>query len=505
MNMTFDDLGLSEATLSAVKRLGYTDPTPVQAQVIPLALQGGDVVATAQTGTGKTAAFALPIVERVGRSNRGKSPLALVVSPTRELAQQIEKVCNTLARATGHRTLTVVGGMPYGPQIKRLKSGVDILIATPGRLFDLMDRRVVDLGQIEMLVLDEADRMLDMGFWPTMEQVIAATPDTRQTMLFSATIERRVMENLEGVLNEPSYVEIAHRGETADQVEQYIAPITQSRKPDLLRAVLEERGNEHIIVFARTKSRADTCARFLCDAGYQAEAIHSDKSQGQRRHALDNFKRGRTSILVATDVLARGIDVSGVEHVINYDLPDCPEDYIHRIGRTGRAGKAGDAISFVSSDTRRLLQDIEKLIGKKIPAIELESFELEKIDLSAKKGGNGNRHSSRYHQGSKSSAHRNNSSNGDAAGRGGDRSHAGRPNRKPAEGTARVAHPSGSARRDGHSTTARPSGPGAGNTAKGARKGNGSGANANHDNRPGRSRRAETPAAFGKYSSNRSR
>ena len=375
MNTSFQGLGLSEATLSAVKRLGFTTPTPVQEQAIPLVLAGRDVVATAKTGTGKTAAFALPIIDRVGRSKSAGAPKVLIVSPTRELAQQIDHVCFTLAKASRHRVLTVIGGTSYKGQIDRLKRGIDILIATPGRLFDLMERHVVRLDDVEVLVLDEADRMLDMGFWPTMKKIVAATPRTRQTLLFSATIDRKVMQNIDPILNDPAFVEIAHRGETADTVDQYIMPTAQTEKPGLLRAVLRDKGAERIIVFTRTKSRSDACTRQLQKAGFCAESIHSNKSQAQRKRALDNFSKGRTSILVATDVLARGIDVAQVEHVINYDLPDCPEDYVHRIGRTGRAGEAGHAISFVSPDSKGLLQDIEKLIGEELPLLSIDGYD----------------------------------------------------------------------------------------------------------------------------------
>ena len=392
---SFAGLGLSKAALSAVKKLGYTDPTPVQEQTIPLVLEGRDVVAAASTGTGKTAAFLLPTMSTLPRAQRGCGPKMLVVSPTRELASQIGDVCFKICRETGHFMTSVFGGTKYGPQIKSLRRGVDILIATPGRLNDLMERGVVDLSGIEVLVLDEADRMLDMGFLPDMKKIIAKTPAERQTLLFSATIDRKVMKNVGDMLRNPELVEIAHRGQTAATVEQYVMPITQGKKPELLRAVLEEKGSERIIVFARTKNRTEECMEQLRAAGFRAESIHSDKSQFQRKRALDNFTKGKTSILVATDVLARGIDVSGVDHVINFDLPDAPEDYVHRIGRTGRAGEAGYAISFVSRETRNSLRDIERLIGTNIPFMELEGYELDPAVLAGKpkgakrSGGNG--------------------------------------------------------------------------------------------------------------------
>ncbi len=355
--------------------MGFTAPTPVQEQAIPLALEGRDVVAAATTGTGKTAAFALPLIERIGHAKHPGSPRALVVSPTRELAQQIDAACTELAKGSGHRMLTVVGGMPYKGQLAKLKKGIDILVATPGRLYDLMERGDVKLKDVEVLVLDEADRMLDMGFWPTMKKVVAATPKTRQTLLFSATLDRKVMQNVSPILKDPVFVEVAHKGETADTVDQFIIPIGQMKKPELLRAVLEERGAERVIVFTDTKTRSEICMNQLKRAGYRVDSIHSDKTQSQRKRALDSFSKGTVDILVATDVLARGIDVSNIEYVVNYDLPDNPEDYVHRIGRTGRAGETGYAISFVSPEAKPELLEIEKLLGKKIPSMKLESYD----------------------------------------------------------------------------------------------------------------------------------
>ena len=377
---SFAELGLSDAALRAVDRLGYENPTPVQEQAIPHIMAGRDLIAAASTGTGKTAAFLLPTMSQLaprprGRESRGRVPRMLVVSPTRELAQQISRTCMKVSRCTGHYVTTVFGGTPYGPQIRELRDGTDVLIATPGRLMDLMERGVVDLSGIGVLVLDEADRMLDMGFLPDVTAIVEKIPAERQTLLFSATIDESIQNNLGSLLHDPAIVEISRNGETAKTVTQYIMPIANSRKPELLRAVLEEKGHKRVIVFARTKNRTEECAKALCEAGYAAESIHSDKSQAQRRRALDGFRRGKTDILVATDVLARGIDVTGVDYVVNFDLPDMPEDYIHRIGRTGRAGEEGFAISFVTRESRRTLADIEKLIDKQIPFMELESFE----------------------------------------------------------------------------------------------------------------------------------
>ena len=373
----FDELGLSETALQAVARLGYETPTPVQEQAIPLALEGRDLIAAAKTGTGKTAAFSLPSLDRLGHAKGGQGPLMLVVTPTRELAQQIGEVCGAIAASTHHRILTVVGGLSYEPQISKLKHGVDVLIATPGRLVDLMEQGAARLADVEVLVLDEADRMLDMGFWPAMKRIIGATPKSRQTLLFSATIDRSILGSVGKLLHDPAMVEIAHKGETADTVEQYVIRTQQALKPALLKALLAEKGAERVIVFARTRSRADATCRRLKRAGYAAEAIHSDRSQNQRRRALDNFASGKTDVIVATDVLARGIDVEEVGYVVNYDLPTQPEDYVHRIGRTGRAGAAGFAVSFTCPETSDALRDIEKLIKRPIPEMELASFDAE--------------------------------------------------------------------------------------------------------------------------------
>lgn len=389
----FAELGLSEAALAAVEKLGYDAPTPVQEQSIPFILEGRDVIAAASTGTGKTAAFLLPTLSTLERvKGRGRAPRVCVVSPTRELAQQISRTCMQISRKTGHFVTTVYGGTPYGPQIRELRGGTDVLIATPGRLNDLMDRGVVNLSEVKVLVLDEADRMLDMGFLPDVTKIVEHTPAERQTLLFSATIDSSIQKNLGNLLKDPAIVEIARNGETAATVTQYIMPIANRKKQELLEAVLNEKGHERVIVFARTKNRTEECAELLEAHGFHAESIHSDKTQGRRRRALDNFRRGKTDILVATDVLARGIDVPDVNYVINFDLPDMAEDYVHRIGRTGRAGEEGFAISFVTRETTKTLKEIEKLIGKDIPFTTIESYEtdpsiLEKPKRGERKGG----------------------------------------------------------------------------------------------------------------------
>ena len=379
----FDELGLSGQALQAVAQLGYSTPTPVQEQAIPYVLEGRDLIAAAKTGTGKTAAFSLPAMDRLGHAKGNKGPLMLVVTPTRELAQQIGEVCGTIANHTHHRILTVVGGVSYNPQIQALNRGIDILIATPGRLVDLMEQGAANLKNVEVLVLDEADRMLDMGFWPAMKKIIAATPQSRQTLLFSATIDHSIMKTAGKLLRNPAMVEIAHKGETADTVEQYVMHVQQAVKPALLKGLLKERGHRRVIVFCRTRSRADATCRRLKKVGWHVEAIHSSRSQNQRRRALDNFAEGKTDVLVATDVLARGIDVEDVNYVVNYDLPTQPEDYVHRIGRTGRAGATGFAVSFVSPETADALRDIQKLVKRQIPELELENFDMHEAEMEA--------------------------------------------------------------------------------------------------------------------------
>lgn len=441
---TFADLGLSTPVLKAVGEMGFTSPTPVQEQAIPALLAGRDVCAAASTGTGKTAAFLLPALDGLEHYRKGEGPRMLVVSPTRELAEQIGKACMPIARATGHYMLTVTGGSKYGPQLKSLNRGIDILIATPGRLNDLRDRGAVDLSSIDILVLDEADRMLDMGFWPDIESILEEVPSTRQTALFSATFDHGVMKKVGSILADPVTIEISHHGETAANVEQYVIPIENSRKPLLLQAMLNEKGAERVIVFARTKRRADECAQMLHDADFVAESIHSDKSQDARRKILKRFSRGTTKILVATDVLARGIDVPNVDYVVNYDLPDVPEDYVHRIGRTGRAGNEGFAVSFSTAQSRGELSAIQKLIDMKLPLMTMESFEIDPSILENRgRGGNGRRGYDRDRRGggnrrsgrpSSQGAHRG-SNRPTAHGQSGDGGH------RPKSGNRKAAHP----------------------------------------------------------------
>lgn len=383
MTHTFNELGLSNRMLSAVDALHYSEPTPVQAQAIPAVLSGRDVIASAKTGTGKTAAFSLPLLDRFAPEKGNHGPRVLVVTPTRELAQQIASVCTTISEKTHHRILAVVGGVSVDPQISALKRGVDVLIATPGRLLDLMEQQALRLNSVQALVLDEADRMLDMGFWPSVRRIIAATPSDRQTLLFSATIDASIEKTVGRSLRNPVEVAIASCGDVAETIDQYIMRTPQDVKPELLRALLEERGSKRVIVFARTRSRADSCVRRLKRAGFSAEAIHSDRSQNQRQRALANFSSGKTGILVATDVLARGIDVTDVAYVVNYDLPMQAEDYVHRIGRTGRAGQEGFSVTFVTPEGEEMLRKIEGLTHDSIPEMKLTGFDMEDAQLRA--------------------------------------------------------------------------------------------------------------------------
>ncbi|MBE6469337.1 MAG: DEAD/DEAH box helicase [Coriobacteriaceae bacterium] len=369
---SFADLGLSDTVLAAVSDMGYERPTPVQAASIPEVLAGRDLLAAAQTGTGKTAAFLLPALDRLPhvkrtRGNRlsvGGGPRMLVITPTRELAQQIDDVCSQIAARTKHTAVTVVGGVSYNPQKSALKRGCDVLVATPGRLEDLINQGACMLDEVEVLVLDEADRMLDMGFLPTVRKIVAQTPADRQTLLFSATLDEAAVGSITDLVRDPARVEIAPATSTAETVDQFVLPVSLEAKNGLLAQVLEVFGTGHVIVFCRTKRRADTACRRLSRAGVSAAAIHGDRSQAQRERALRAFRDGKVDVLVATDVLARGIDISDVRYVINFDVPEEPVDYIHRIGRTGRAGEEGWSVTFVTEQDVEEFYDIEALMGK---------------------------------------------------------------------------------------------------------------------------------------------
>ena len=364
---TFEELGLSQAALRSVGNMGYDQPTPVQAQAIPAVLEGRDVMAAAQTGTGKTAAFLLPALDRLGHAGRGQGPLMLVVTPTRELAQQITDVAKTVGAQTRHRTTVVVGGVGYEPQKDALARGCDVLVATPGRLIDLLDQGACSLGQVEILVLDEADRMLDMGFLPDMRKIVARTPRNRQTLLFSATLSEDVLSQTSSLVRDPVRVEIAPKGTAAETVRQYVLGVSPEAKKRLLPELLRREGTDRVIVFVKGKHRADQMCRILRRAGIGCAPIHGNRSQNQRARALAQFMDGEVGVLVATDVLARGIDVPEVAYVLNLDVPHEAEDYIHRIGRTGRAGERGWALTLCTEDEYLDLRDIEQLMGTVIP------------------------------------------------------------------------------------------------------------------------------------------
>ena len=363
----FDQLGLSEKVLAAVAEMGYEEPSPVQRGAIPAVLEGRDVMAAAQTGTGKTAAFLLPTLDRLGHAAKGQGVLMLVVTPTRELAQQIEACARVICKQTGHRCAVVVGGVGYEPQKAALARGCDVLIATPGRLIDLIDQGAANLSDVSVLVLDEADRMLDMGFAPAMRRIVSKTPATRQTLLFSATLGDGVLSTTKELVKDPIRVEIAHKGTAAQTIDQYVLGVAEKEKVRILTDVLKREGSKRVIVFCRGKYRADMVCRKLNKAGITAAAIHGNRTQGQRETALRRFANGEADVLVATDVLARGIDIAEVSYVVNLDVPSDAEDYIHRIGRTGRAGQFGWALTFVAEAEYFDLRDIEALMGKLVP------------------------------------------------------------------------------------------------------------------------------------------
>ncbi len=388
--MSFDQLGLAPDLLRAVADQGYTEPTPVQTESIPLVLAGRDVLAGAQTGTGKTAAFVLPMLQILHATRpqpreqsfgnmrpRGSSGLpirALVLTPTRELALQIEESVRTYGVHRPVRSTTVYGGVGYENQVRALRSGPEIVVATPGRLLDHVGQRTIDLSSVQILVLDEADRMLDMGFIRDIRRVLAVLPAQRQNLLFSATFSDEIRELAGGLLHDPAYVQIARRNAPIELVRQVVLPVDRERKRELLSHLIRTGRIDQALVFTRTKHGANRLAEQLVRDGIGANAIHGNKSQGQRVRALDDFKTGRVPILVATEVAARGLDIEGLPHVVNFELPIVPEDYVHRIGRTGRAGMEGDAVSLVCVDEVPLLRDIERLLRKPIPEEIIEGF-----------------------------------------------------------------------------------------------------------------------------------
>jgi ATP-dependent RNA helicase RhlE len=378
--MSFLSLGLSEPLVRAVHELGYTSPTPIQNQAIPAVLDGGDLLAGAQTGTGKTAGFTLPILQRLVSANTGarqaKRPVrALILTPTRELAAQVEESVRAYGKYLPLKSTVMFGGVGINPQIEALKRGVDIVVATPGRLLDHMQQKTIDLSQLEMLVLDEADRMLDMGFIHDIKRVLAKLPPKRQNLLFSATFSDEIKALADSLLDSPALIEVARRNTTAETVAQKIYPVSRDRKRELLTHLIRQHNWFQVLVFTRTKHGANRLAEQLTKDGISALAIHGNKSQSARTRALAEFKSNTLQVLVATDIAARGIDIDQLPHVVNFDLPNVPEDYVHRIGRTGRAGASGEAISLVCVDELQLLKDIEKLIKRNVPQEVIAGFE----------------------------------------------------------------------------------------------------------------------------------
>ena len=406
MEITFAELGLNEQILAGVATLGFNAPTPVQTAAIPAVLAGKDVVASAQTGTGKTAAFMLPTLQRIavekpheaekpdakepnaaagrgakhnakrGDSKRNAYPRALIITPTRELAAQIDAVAKSVCASTGQQAVIVTGGARYKHQITALQKGCDVLVATPGRLIDLLDKKHTSLENIQVLVLDEADRMLDMGFWPSVHRIMEQLPKAHQTLLFSATLPASITSTIDALLKNPERIEIARTGQTAATIEQHLCSVTQGQKPQLLKALIDsfDPAPERVLVFCRTKSRVDSIYKNLKAAGLKVDVMHADRPQKARARALERFRSGAIQVLVATDVMSRGIDIQGIDAVINFDVPLDPEDYVHRIGRTGRAGAAGQAFTFMGPDEVTPLREIEYFTKALIPTWDLSGF-----------------------------------------------------------------------------------------------------------------------------------
>jgi ATP-dependent RNA helicase RhlE len=371
--MPFAKLGLSAPMLEGVKAMGYIDPTPIQLRAIPLILEGKDVIGSAQTGTGKTAAFALPILTKLG--NHDPRTRVLVLEPTRELAAQVETAIHDFSRFTNLQTTVLFGGVGYGKQMDGLKSGPDIIVATPGRLLDHLERGTCHLDQVRHLVLDEADRMLDMGFLPDVRRIVQECPRERQTLLFSATIPPQIDTLIKWAMRNPQTIEIGARRTPAETVKHVIYPVSDAQKTDLLLALLERVNYESVIVFCRMKYGADRVAQLLKRNNHAVAVLHSNRTQREREQALKGFRDGRFEVLVATDIAARGLDIADVSHVINYDVPHHPEDYIHRIGRTGRAEALGDAFTLMVAEDSKHVAAIERFISQKIERVKLENFE----------------------------------------------------------------------------------------------------------------------------------
>ncbi len=375
--MNFEQLGLAPELLRAIAQQGYTQPTPIQQKAIPVVLEGHDLMACAQTGTGKTAGFTLPVLQRMHTQRRPRGIIhTLILTPTRELAAQVSENLAAYGQHLPFRSLVVFGGVKIGPQIRRLQQGVEIVVATPGRLLDLAQQGAVDLSQVSTLILDEADRMLDMGFIHDIRRIIRLLPprEKRQNLLFSATFSREIRQLASGLMNAPASVEVAPENTTAERIEQRVHPVDKHRKRELLSHMIGRGNWQQVLVFTRTKHGANRLCQQLEKDGLQSAAIHGNKSQAARTRALQGFKAGKIRVLVATDIAARGLDIEQLPHVVNYELPNVPEDYVHRIGRTGRAGREGLAISLVSADEHKQLRDIERLLGATIPSEVLEGY-----------------------------------------------------------------------------------------------------------------------------------
>jgi ATP-dependent RNA helicase RhlE len=398
--MSFNTLGLSAELLRAVSEQGYTEPTPVQSKAIPAILEGKDIMAGAQTGTGKTAGFTLPLLQRLSESaaTNGWRPIrALVLTPTRELAAQVGESVEIYGRHLPLRSTVIFGGVKINPQKANQRQGVDILVATPGRLLDHISQKTVDLSRVEILVLDEADRMLDMGFIHDIRKLLALMPknDVRQNLLFSATFSREIKQLADRLLDRPELIEVARCKTTAERIAQVVHPVDKRRKRELLSHMIGSQNWRQVLVFTRTKHGANRLAQQLQRDGLSATAIHGNKTQGARTRALAEFKSGAVRILVATDIAARGLDIDQLPHVVNFELPNVPEDYVHRIGRTGRAGLEGEAVSLVCVDEHKLLRDIEKILGRAIPSVTLEGYQPDPGIRAEpiQNGGNGGRRS----------------------------------------------------------------------------------------------------------------
>ncbi|WP_417515362.1 DEAD/DEAH box helicase [Marinobacter sp.] len=374
--MSFSSLGLSEQLVRATTDQGYETPSPIQLQAIPAVLSGKDIMAAAQTGTGKTAGFTLPMLQRLAANPRtGKGPRALILTPTRELAAQVHDSVNLYSKYVPTKAAVVFGGVKINPQMMKLRKGLDVLVATPGRLMDLYQQNAVRFNEVEILVLDEADRMLDMGFIRDIKKILALLPAKRQNLLFSATFSGEIRTLAQGLLDNPVQIDVAVRNTTAESVKQSVYAVDQSQKTALLSKLVRDNSWEQVLVFTRTKHGANRLTQKLENDGITAAAIHGNKSQGARTRALADFKAGEVRVLVATDIAARGLDIKQLPQVVNFELPNVPEDYVHRIGRTGRAGESGHALSLVSADELKMLVGIEKLIKKQLPRKEMEGFE----------------------------------------------------------------------------------------------------------------------------------